>query len=93
MFPFFYFFLYTAEEGAQTQIHLCVAPNIEKQSGGYFVNNTLTPSCARAHDSDLADKLWDYSEKAVAKHAQGFQAIVEKYHYEQVQVMHDRSRA
>lgn len=92
-FPLFYFFLYTPEEGAQTQIHLCVTPNIEKQSGGYFVNCSLTPSCARAHDCDLADKLWDYSEKAVAKHAHGFQAVVEKYHQGQVQAMGERSRA
>lgn len=53
----------SAVDGAQTQIHLAVAPELENVTGKYFVDSVeQTPSCA-ARDEKLADKLWELSER------------------------------
>lgn len=53
----------SAMDGAQTQIHLAVAPELENVTGKYFVDSVeQTPSCA-ARDEKLADKLWELSER------------------------------
>lgn len=59
-------FLYkTPVEGAQTIIHLCVSPNLENATGGYYVDcKELEPSKIAKND-DLAEKLWNETLKLI----------------------------
>nr|XP_026690134.1 retinol dehydrogenase 11-like [Ciona intestinalis] len=66
LFPLLYLFLYTPAQGAQTQIHLALAPGIESSSGNYFVSCKPARTGKSAKDIELASNLWSYSEKAVA---------------------------
>ncbi|VVC94683.1 unnamed protein product [Leptidea sinapis] len=45
-------------EGAQTTIHCCVAPCLEKYSGSYFSNCELQDKANLQNESDLVEKLW-----------------------------------
>jgi retinol dehydrogenase 12 len=57
----------TPYEGAQTSIYLSVAPELDKVTGKYFQDcKEVTPSNS-ALDDDLAQKLWDLSEKCVSE--------------------------
>lgn len=49
-------------QGAQTIIHLCVAPELTKVSGKYFAECKETWQCQNAYDQRAADKLWELSE-------------------------------
>lgn len=56
-------FFKTSVQGAQTQIYLAVAPELKNITGKYFVDCVeMTPSCA-ARDEQLADDLWELSER------------------------------
>jgi len=65
-FPLFYLFLYQPKEGAQTQIHLALSKNLDNLSGEYFVACRPSKTCPLAHDCQLAERLWSYSEQVVA---------------------------
>ena len=65
VFPLFYLFLYQPKEGAQTQIHLALAQNLDDLSGEYFVSCRPSKTCPLAHDCNLAERLWSYSEQVV----------------------------
>ncbi|XP_050671192.1 retinol dehydrogenase 11-like [Leptidea sinapis] len=45
-------------EGAQTTIHCCVAPCLEKYSGSYFSNCELQDKANLQNEEDLVEKLW-----------------------------------
>lgn len=49
-------------QGAQTIIHLCVAPELTKVSGKYFAECKETWQCRYAYDQQAADRLWEMSE-------------------------------
>jgi len=54
-------FALSPEQGAQTIIHLASSPDVEGQSGGYYVKSKLaTPTKAAQNDAD-AKRLWDIS--------------------------------
>lgn len=53
-------------QGAQTIIHLCVAPELSNVSGKYFAECKETWQCRYAYDQRAADRLWEMSEKACA---------------------------
>lgn len=57
------FFYKTPESGAQTQIRLAVDPELEKISGKYFENCQLKKEGQKAMDDEMADWLWQSSEK------------------------------
>lgn len=50
-------------EGAQTTLHCASSPSIEKQGGKYF--SDCEPKEPSYTSKDLAQKLWDVSEKLV----------------------------
>ncbi|XP_059051646.1 retinol dehydrogenase 12-like [Achroia grisella] len=52
----------TPYEGAQTSIHLAVAPELEKVTGKYFVDCREERPSKSAKDIQLADKLWKLSQ-------------------------------
>lgn len=54
-------------EGAQTSIYLAVAPELDNVSGKYFTDCHVATPSRKALDSDIADKLWELSEKIVYK--------------------------
>jgi NAD(P)-dependent dehydrogenase (short-subunit alcohol dehydrogenase family) len=56
-------FALSPEQGAQTIIHLASSPDVEGQSGGYYVKSKLaTPTKAAQNDAD-AKRLWDISAR------------------------------
>ncbi|XP_023942606.2 retinol dehydrogenase 13-like [Bicyclus anynana] len=59
----------TAEEGAQTIIHLCVSPNLESSTGDYYQNCKKVKPFKPAEDTDLARRLWEKSISIINKYA------------------------
>lgn len=61
--------LMTPEDGALTQLYVASAPELAGVSGKYFVpvTRTSTPSHHVLNET-LREKLWDWSEKKVAKY-------------------------
>lgn len=56
-------FTKTSVQGAQTSIYCAVAPELAKESGGYY-SDCAPATCSRlGSDDDLAQRLWDLSCK------------------------------
>ncbi|KAG7488558.1 hypothetical protein MATL_G00036110 [Megalops atlanticus] len=54
-------FTKTSVQGAQTSIYCAVAPELEKESGGYY-SDCKPARCTRAaSDDEMAQKLWELS--------------------------------
>ena len=53
----------TVESGAETPVHLALAPEVARVSGHYFVNRQLTPASSTVDDRRLAAELWRASSK------------------------------
>ncbi|KAM5181066.1 dehydrogenase/reductase SDR family member 13 [Mantella aurantiaca] len=62
LFPFFWLFLRTPTDGAQTSIYCAVEEGIEQFSGRYFTSCQLQQVKAHARDDAVARKLWEVSE-------------------------------
>ena len=56
-------FLLTAEQGAQTTIHLASSPDVEDVTGEYFIKSKRAKPSSRARDDVSARRLWELSEK------------------------------
>ena len=60
-------FLITPQKGARTTLYLASSPQVDGQSGGYYAKcKEVTPTRA-ARDDEAARRLWDESEKLVAR--------------------------
>lgn len=55
----------SAEEGAQTVIHLATSPEVEGITGKYFVRKEAVPSSRESYDEAVARRLWEASEEQV----------------------------
>jgi len=56
----------SVDQGASTTIHCAMSPGIEKFSGMYFTNCAVArPLTAAGSDGNLAQALWELSEKMV----------------------------
>ena len=56
-------FAVSTEKGAETLVHLAASPEVEGQSGGYYVKRRLvSPSRAGRNDAAAA-RLWDATVK------------------------------
>ena len=53
----------TPVQGAQTTIYCAVEEGLEKHSGGYFSNCTLSTASADGRNDGFAKKLWELSEQ------------------------------
>jgi len=70
-FPPFFKYLYklsrplmkSPAKGAETSIYLASSPEVEGVTGQYFVNKKISPSSPDSHDPQLAQRLWEVSEK------------------------------
>ncbi len=56
-------FAITPEEGAQTSIYLAASPDVEGQTGQYFVRRKLASSSPESQDEATARKLWEVSAR------------------------------
>ena len=63
--PIYPFFTKTSEQGAQTNIHLAVAEELNGVSGLYFADCKERIPAETAQDDQAAKKLWDVSAKLV----------------------------
>jgi len=52
----------TPEEGAQTSIYLASVPELDDETGKYFVDQEAQPSSSSSYDSASAKRLWEVSE-------------------------------
>lgn len=51
----------TPREGAQTTVHLAVAPELQSASGGYYVDCRPAPVSSTARNELLVQKVWEKS--------------------------------
>jgi NAD(P)-dependent dehydrogenase (short-subunit alcohol dehydrogenase family) len=58
-------FMLSPAKGAETTIYLATSPEVEKISGEYFVKKKPKKPANEALRQDVANKLWDLSEKYV----------------------------
>ncbi len=66
-------FIQTPKKGAKTSIHVCTTPELEKTSGKYFRNGKEKNPKPWAIDKQMAERLWDVSERLV-------QIFITKHH-------------
>nr|XP_039262312.1 retinol dehydrogenase 11-like [Styela clava] len=64
-YPLFYLILKTADEGCQTQVHCSVSSGLEIYSGKHFTECRPEEPILPADHQQIAEDLWEYSEKAV----------------------------
>lgn len=60
-------FFISAARGAKTSLHLASAPELEGQSGGYYVRCKPKQPNAYGRDDETAAKLWAISEELIAQ--------------------------
>jgi retinol dehydrogenase-12 len=58
-------FARSPEHGARTLVYLATAPEVERVSGKYFLDEREAPISAVAKDMSAARRLWDESEQLV----------------------------
>ncbi len=63
-------FAATPEHGAQTAIYLASSPEVEGVTGKYFVRSREKPSAKLSYDRQLAQQLWQVSEKMTGLHTE-----------------------
>ena len=59
--------LKTAAQGAATQCYLATNPAVAAVAGEYFADCNPAEPTPIAHDAALASRLWDESERIVAR--------------------------
>jgi NAD(P)-dependent dehydrogenase (short-subunit alcohol dehydrogenase family) len=58
-------FMRSAEEGAETLVHLASSPEVERLSGAYLEKGKVVDPAPQARDEALARRLWDESARLV----------------------------
>ena len=58
-------FARSPEKGAETLVYLAASPQVQGASGGYYFDCRLTPPAPAAQDDEVAERLWQLSEKWV----------------------------
>jgi NAD(P)-dependent dehydrogenase (short-subunit alcohol dehydrogenase family) len=51
------------EEGAKTPVFLALSPQVDRVTGGYFVDRRQTRSSPLSYDEELQERLWGISEE------------------------------
>ena len=64
-------FLLSPEKGARTSLHAATEPGLERLSGSYFVRGRVAGGSAASRDPEAARRLWEESERLVAKAGEG----------------------
>lgn len=60
-------FAMTPEQGADNTIYLAASPEVEGVTGKYFVEHEAVPSSPLSYDEDLAEQLWEVSERLTSQ--------------------------
>ncbi len=66
VFPLLKPFALSPAQGAQTQVYVASAPELEGITGGYWVKSAPASPSRAAQDDDAARRLWEVSEQLVA---------------------------
>jgi NAD(P)-dependent dehydrogenase (short-subunit alcohol dehydrogenase family) len=56
-------FAISPEEGAKTSVYLATSPEVQNETGKYFIKEHVAPSSAASQDDSAASRLWEVSEK------------------------------
>ncbi|MDD5569933.1 MAG: SDR family oxidoreductase [Bacteroidales bacterium] len=59
------YFLLSPEKGAETSIYLASSTEVESVTGEYFIKKKVRKSSAESCNPEIAEKLWEISEKLV----------------------------
>ncbi|KAL0358944.1 UNVERIFIED_CONTAM: Short-chain dehydrogenase, chloroplastic [Sesamum angustifolium] len=59
--------LKNVQQGASTTCYVALRPELKGVSGEYFSDNNLAKASAKAADTDLAKKLWEFSLDLIKK--------------------------
>jgi retinol dehydrogenase-12 len=65
IYPLFFWFTKSVEQGAQTTLHCALSEEAGKVSGQYFSDCAIQPLKPHALNDDEAKRLWEISEKMV----------------------------
>lgn len=57
----------SAEKGARTSVYLASSPEVEGQTGGYYVRCRPSKPSRAARDEQAAERLWTISEQLIAE--------------------------
>ena len=60
-------FAISPEEGAKTTLYLATSPDVQRETGRYFAKSRPARCSRDANDLDTARRLWDLSEKLLAR--------------------------
>jgi NAD(P)-dependent dehydrogenase (short-subunit alcohol dehydrogenase family) len=69
--PLMRVFMRAPAQGAATSVHLASSPDVEQESGVYFVNSKPKRSSERSHDMTVAARLWQVSSDLVGNGQSG----------------------
>jgi NAD(P)-dependent dehydrogenase (short-subunit alcohol dehydrogenase family) len=58
-------FMTSAEQGAETVVHLAASPEVQGLTGGYYERNRIVLPSGLAQDEELAERLWASSAALV----------------------------
>ena len=59
-------FLKTIPQGAATQCYVATHPDLADVTGAYFSHSNESKTTKHGQDDDMAEKLWETTEKIVA---------------------------
>lgn len=68
-------FARSVEDGASTSVYLATSPQVEGESGNYYVKRAPVSSSSESYDVEAAIKLWMISEKLTGIHTPASLAI------------------
>lgn len=60
-------FMKSVPQGAATSVFAATSPSLAGQSGAYLADCAVTPTSKAGEDAQLADTVWQLSEKAIAE--------------------------
>ena len=56
-------FARTPEKGAETVVYLAASPQVQGESGGYYIDCKRAKPSAAGRDDSVAERLWQVSEQ------------------------------
>jgi hypothetical protein len=56
-------FFASPERGAETSLYLATSPEVENESGKYFIRKKTVASSPESYDEGIAHRLWKVSEE------------------------------
>nr|GEW64469.1 hypothetical protein [Tanacetum cinerariifolium] len=66
------YLLRDVHQGAATTCYVALHPQVQGISGKYFGDSNLAEASSQANDAQLAERLWDFTDKLIKEHSPDF---------------------